>query len=66
MKEVYGVIRWQGNDTKGNESNNYVILEMVKWIAPSFEAKEEIDSNFENFYTLIDSPSKPLSNVIKE
>ncbi len=39
---------------------------MVKWIAPSFEAKEEIDSNFENFYTPIDSPLKPLSNVIKE
>jgi len=39
---------------------------MVKWIAPSFEEKKEIDSNFENFYTPIDSPSKPLSNLIKE
>jgi hypothetical protein len=39
---------------------------MVKRIAPLFEAKEEIDSNSEIFYTPPDSPSKPLSNVIEE
>jgi hypothetical protein len=39
---------------------------MVKWIAPLFEAKKEIDSNSKNFYTPHDSPSKPLLNVTKE
>jgi len=39
---------------------------MVKWIAPSFEAKKEIDSNYENFHTPLNSPSKPLLKVIEE
>jgi hypothetical protein len=47
-----------------NQISN-VVWETVKQIAPSFEAKEEIDLDFENLYTPLDNASNHYQMQLK-
>jgi len=47
---------WEMMQKELNQINN-VVWEIIKQIAPSFEAKEEIDLDSENFYTPLDNAS---------